>query len=123
MHVLVSGDDFWGSAYPDAQPDGWAAASVVLWVVLVLAVVVLAVVWGVRNAAVLRRGGLAPLTARSQLAVDLHQRLRTGVSTGLLAPPSLEQRLAELDDLAARGVITEAERAEARLRLLSAPAG
>jgi len=76
--------------------------------VLVVAVVVLAVTIAVRNRKVLREGGLDPLAAGAQIA--------TRLSRGPFATPtqSLAERLSELDDLHARGMITDAEHSAAR---------
>jgi hypothetical protein len=65
-----------------------------------------------RSRRVLRESGLDPLAARAQIAARL--------ARGPLATPtkSLEQRLAELDDLHRRGVITDAEHQAARAAAL-----
>ncbi|MGY2129607.1 hypothetical protein [Blastococcus sp. SYSU DS0617] len=75
---------------------GLAAAFIV--VVAVMVVLSLA-----RSRKVLRDSGLDPLAAPAEVAARL--------ARGPLAAPvrSLEQRLAELDDLHRRGVITDAE--------------
>jgi len=67
----------------------------------------------VRNRRVLRDSGLDPMTAQAQLAARLAQ--------GPLGAPaqSLEQRLAELDDLHRRGLITAEEHAEGRRAALT----
>jgi hypothetical protein len=67
-----------------------------------------------RSRRVLRDNGLDPLAAPAELAVRL--------ARGPLAAPakSLEARLAELDDLRRRGLITDAEHAEARRAALGA---
>ncbi|TYP89085.1 SHOCT domain-containing protein [Blastococcus xanthinilyticus] len=66
----------------------------------------------VRSRRVLRDAGLDPVAAPAQLVARLAQ--------GPLARPatSLEARLAELDDLHRRGLITAAEHAAARARAL-----
>lgn len=62
----------------------------------------------VRSRRVLRDSGLDPLTAQAQIVA--------GLARGPLTAPvrTLEQQLAELDDLHRRGVITAAEHQEAR---------
>jgi hypothetical protein len=74
----------------------------------ILVVLVAIVVSLVRSRKVLRDSGLDPLAAQAQIAVRLAQ--------GPLATParSLEARLAELEDLRRRGLITEAEHDAAR---------
>ena len=66
-----------------------------------------------RNAAKARELGHDPLTMQTELAAR-------AMDSGLLAPQkSLEARLAELDDLRARGVITAEEHAKARADALA----
>ncbi|HVQ87533.1 MAG TPA: SHOCT domain-containing protein [Actinomycetes bacterium] len=90
---------------------------VAVFAVLFVAVVVFIVVSATRSRAALKAGGLDPLAAEAQLAVQ-------AAHSGLLAPAqSLEQRLAELDDLQARGVITADEQQAARAQLLASPSG
>jgi hypothetical protein len=74
----------------------------------ILVVFVVVVTSAVRSRKVLRDSGLDPLAAHAQIAARLAQ--------GPLATPSkgLEQRLAELDDLHRRGVISNAELEGAR---------
>jgi hypothetical protein len=67
---------------------------------------------------VLRSGGLNPFVAREQLEARLNETL-SATAAGPPAPQSLEQRLAELDDLHARGVISDQEHADGRARLIS----
>jgi hypothetical protein len=72
-----------------------------------------AVTSAVRSRQVLRDSGLDPLAAHAQIAARLAQ--------GPLATPvrSLEQRLAELDDLHRRGVISDSEHGDARRAALA----
>lgn len=70
---------------------------------------------------VLRSGGLNPFVAKEQLEARLNQTLTTPT-----APPaplahgkSIEQRLAELGDLHARGVITDEELAAGRAAIIA----
>jgi hypothetical protein len=76
-----------------------------IFIVTVGALVVTSIV---RSRKVLRASGLDPLTAHAQIAGRLAQ--------GPLATPphSLEQRLAELDDLHRRGVISGDDHSAAR---------
>ena len=78
---------------------------VALFIAAVLAMVV---VGAVRSRRVLREGGLDPLAAPAQIAA----RFANGQLRATGQP--LEQRLAELDDLHRRGVITSAEHDAAR---------
>lgn len=88
-------------------------------VVLILAGFVFVIVVSVRKYRVLKDAGHDPLTVDAALAARV-------LNSDLLSPgarsgdgsTTREQRLAELDDLFARGVITEAERATARAAVL-----
>jgi cytochrome c-type biogenesis protein CcmH/NrfG len=73
-----------------------------------VAVVVLVVVNVVRA----RRNGISPLTSQVDVAARLLQ------SRALQPDRSLDERLVELDDLAARGVISTDEHREARAAVL-----
>ena len=84
----------------------------------------LVIVWGfvflgvssARNARLLRSRGVDPVTVQSELAL---RRLQTGPGTPPPGPSvPLEARLAELDQLLARGVVSQDERDAARARLL-----
>jgi hypothetical protein len=76
---------------------------------------------------VLRSGGLNPFVAKEQLEARLNQSLTTPPSPPptLIPPPppppatSIEQRLAELGDLHARGVITDDELAAGRAKIIA----
>ena len=68
----------------------------------------------VRSRRVLRESGLDPMAAQAQVAARLaHGPLGTPAQT-------LEQRLAELDDLHRRGLISAQEHAEGRRAALAA---
>jgi hypothetical protein len=106
---------------PDGSPGipGW-----------IIALVVIALLTGVGTSiwkfSVLRSGGLNPFVAREQLEARMNQRLTTPTAppppaTGSPAAPagkSIEQRLAELQDLHARGVITAEELAAGRAKII-----
>jgi cytochrome c-type biogenesis protein CcmH/NrfG len=81
----------------------------------ILAVVAFIVTSVLRSRRVLRDSGLDPLAVPAQLAARFAQ--------GRLATPAktLEQRLSELDDLRARGLISPEEHDAARRAALSAP--
>lgn len=85
---------------------------VALFLLLFVCAVVFIVVSAVRSRRVLREAGLDPLTAQAQIAARF--------ANGPLAAPNktLEQRLSELEDLRARGVISEIEYATSRAAVL-----
>lgn len=77
---------------------------------IVFVVTILGIVKGRRT---LLDAGIDPFTAQAQLAGKL-------LNSEVLAPhKSLEERLRELDDLHTRGVISEAEHATARAKVLA----
>lgn len=84
---------------------------------VILLVVVVGVISTVKRWRAAKDAGLDPLTADVQVLGRLHQ-------SQMLAPPdtraTTEQRLAEVEDLHRRGVITDDERAGARRRILGA---
>ncbi len=87
---------------------------IVLFVLLFVAAVVFIVVTVVRNANRARALGHDPLTMQTELAARV-------IDSPLLAAapkPTLEQRLAELDDLRSRGVLTEDEYRAARQKAI-----
>lgn len=67
-----------------------------------------------RRAAVYPPSGLSPMTPDTQIEAN------TALARSMTESKSVEQRLAELDDLCQRGVISDSERAEARVRVLAA---
>jgi hypothetical protein len=97
---------------------GWFIALVVI----VFLVGVGSSIW---RYSVLRRGGLNPFVAREQLEARLNQTLSTPPPPAPPPPPpaaparSIEQRLAELGDLHARGVITDDELAAGRAAIIA----
>ncbi|MFF2387922.1 SHOCT domain-containing protein [Agromyces sp. NPDC058104] len=100
-------------------PDPFTMASGAFGTVFVLACLVIGagfvvtIVLAIRNYNKARSAGHDPFTLQTDLATR-------ALDSELLAPKqTLEQRLVELDDLAARGVITSEERAAARAELLS----
>lgn len=91
-------------------PPGW-------WVAWVVIIIVVGVVSFAVRAAVLSKGGLNPFTAREQLAAKLARDLDR--RSAVPPPRTMEERLAELDDLHRRGVISDQERHDARAKILS----
>ncbi|MDL9980854.1 SHOCT domain-containing protein [Microbacterium candidum] len=87
----------------------------ILFMLLFAAMVVFVVVVAIRKWAVLRGAGIDPLTVDAQIAAKL---VNSDVLKGAPAPTSVEERLARLDDLERRGVITADERATARADIL-----
>jgi len=66
-----------------------------------------------RRYQVYRRAGLSPMTHNAQIEAKIAQ------ARFMTESKSVEQRLAELDDLCQRGVISDSERAEARAKILA----
>ena len=82
-------------------------------VILILAGMATVIILIVRNVRKVRRAGHDPLTLNADLSVR-------ALDSALLAPEkSIEARLAELDDLLKRGVISAEEHGRARMRVLS----
>ncbi len=91
---------------------GWFIAFLVFGAI-VLVIGIAASIW---KFFVLRAGGLNPLIAREQLEAKLN---RSQLAAPPVAEKSIEQRLAELDDLHERGVISDAELAAARAKIIA----
>ena len=92
---------------------GWFIA----FLVIAAIIVVIGIGISIWKFSVLRSGGLNPLIAREQLEAKLNR-------SQLAAPPaaaekSIEQHLAELEDLHERGVISDAELAAARAKIIA----
>jgi hypothetical protein len=101
-------------------PSGFDAIFGIITVLVVVGIVV-SVIVGVRKWMLLHDAGIDPLTVDARLAATVinSNALRPEES---LAPVGVEARLAQLDDLHARGVITADERATARAAILTGPA-
>ena len=85
----------------------------VIFVFMFVGIVLFMALAAARSKRALEAGGLDPLAAEAQLAAR-------AANSQLLAPRrSLEDRLAELDDLRSRGVISEDEHATARAKALA----
>jgi hypothetical protein len=65
----------------------------------------------VRNWRVMKARGVDPITAQAEIAA----RMAKGK---IVEGPSIEERLAELDDLRSRGIISDTEHADGRRRIL-----
>jgi hypothetical protein len=84
--------------------------------VIVLIIGIGSAIW---RAVVLRKGGLNPFVAREQLEARLAQKLGERDAPPLAQhAKSMEERLAELDDLHERGVISTEERAAGRAKII-----
>jgi len=80
-------------------------------IVMMVCIVVAGVVAVIRNRRVLRQAGLDPMTVESQLAVRL-------LRSQALSEPAASTRLAELDDLRNRGLITAEEYTTRRAEII-----
>jgi hypothetical protein len=103
----------------------------IAFIVIFVIALIVKVSAGIWKAVILRRGGLNPLVAEEQLAARLNQSLRAGppaattVSDRPAGPDkpagpekSKEARLSEVTDLHERGLISDAELAEARAKII-----
>ena len=72
----------------------------------------------IRRASILRKAGLSPMFAREQLEAQLAQNLRNTGPTPGRPVKTIEERLAELEDLHGRGVITPEELAAGRAKVI-----
>jgi uncharacterized membrane protein len=77
----------------------------------IVSVFVFVVYAGARNWKAMKDRGVNPITAQAEIAA----RLAKG---RLIEGPSMEERLNELDDLRARGLITDDEHSQGRARIL-----
>jgi hypothetical protein len=87
------------------------------WFIALFVIVgIVGIVGAIWRFSVLRSGGLNPFVAREQLEAKLAQ-------SQVLTPPapqkSIEERLAEVDDLRNRGVITPEEHTAARAKIIA----
>ncbi len=99
---------------PDLELPPFLQIAFAVFALFFVFVLVMIVRTMVRSRKVLRDAGLDPMAADAEIAVRL--------ARGPLGSPApgLEQRLAELDDLHRRGVITPAEHEAARRNALGA---
>jgi hypothetical protein len=93
---------------------------IVIFCVLFVAALIRGIVFTARRRRILKDAGLSPMMAPVQMEARLAQSAMLAPVAGQPEPAKpLEQRLAELDDLRDRGVITEEERAAARAKILA----
>lgn len=91
-----------------------------LFPVLFVAVLIFIGFTAYRNYRAAKRGGVDPFAVDTELKVKaINSNALRGTGHPEPGARSLEQRLAEIDDLHRRGVITDAERATARTEILS----
>lgn len=73
----------------------------------------------IRRASILRKAGLSPMFAREQLEAQLAQNLQNAAAPTSGQPAkTIEERLAELEALYERGVITAEELAAGRAKVI-----
>jgi hypothetical protein len=98
---------------PDLEMPPFMKIAFAVFAVFFVVVLLFVATGIVRSRKVLRDSGLDPMAAQAQLAARIAQ--------GPLGTPaqSLEQRLAELDDLHRRGLLTAEEHAEGRRAALT----
>lgn len=102
---------------------GFMGVAFAIFGVLFVAAVIFIIVVAARNWKAAKDAGYDPLAMQTQATAQVmrSELLRpAGTPVSQAAPASIEQRLAELDDLHARGVITDAEHAAARASALGA---
>src|SRR5690606_17667234 len=100
----------------DDVPD--FSALLVLFGLLFAGVVIYGVVVAVRKWNVAKEAGYDPLTMDTQIAAQVGRSALLRPSDASTERRSIEQRLAELDDLHVRGVISDAEHVAARAKAL-----
>jgi hypothetical protein len=100
---------------PTSDTSGFPTGFIVLFVIVAL-IGVGGTIW---RAVVLRKGGLNPMIAKEQLEVRLAQSLKNAATPASGQPAkTIEERLAELDDLHERGVITAEELTVGRAKVI-----
>ncbi|MCW3491729.1 SHOCT domain-containing protein [Microbacterium sp. SSM24] len=102
-------------------PAGFSAIFTLI-VVIILVGVGFSVFIGIRKYLLIKRAGHDPFTVDAALAARVlnSDMLRPGTATDDAAPAkTLEQRLADVDALHERGVISDAERTAARAAILA----
>lgn len=90
-----------------------------LFVVIAIGAVVFSIVVGVRKYRVLKDAGVDPLTVDAAMAAKVINSDVLAPRTPEPQPRTIEDRLRELDDLLARGVITPDEHRAARAAALA----
>jgi hypothetical protein len=107
---FVPADPGFGDSGFEAMANGMIA--------IVFVLVIAGVIWGgvvaFRKYRVLKDAGIDPLTVDAAIAAKVLQSDALSARPQPALEPTLEQRLLELDDLHARGVISDDEHREAR---------
>jgi hypothetical protein len=109
---------------PSTPSSGFPSSFTTLFVIFIVIFViafVAAIGTAIWKSTVLRRGGLSPVVSKEQLEVKLAQSqlLQPPSAQSSRQKPSKEQRLAEVDDLYRRGIITAEEHAAGRGKIIS----
>lgn len=121
----MSSADFLPPPAPGLDTSGMAAGFSIVFTLAILAVVAgiaFSIFVAVRKYRVIKRSGHDPFTVDAAVAAKVlnSDLLRPGTAVDDAAPAkSLEQRLAEVDELHARGVISDGERVAARAAILA----
>lgn len=102
---------------------GWGDVMFTLVPLLILGGIAFTAFVAVRNYRAAKRGGVDPFAMNTELTAKLMRSdlLKEDLGHGAdpqAAPVSIEERLAELDDLHARSIISADERAAARASIL-----
>lgn len=106
---FVDSDPFMGTS----SIFGAMSIVMVIFTVLFIAAVIFIVFVMIRNYKTSKKAGLDPFTLQTELAVR-------AANSQMLAPrQSREKRLAELEDLLARQMITREEYTQARMKILT----
>jgi hypothetical protein len=111
---------------PSDGVPSWLPALFIVFIVIFVIALIGSVGMAIWKATVLRQGGLNPFVAQEQLEARLNQNLRSGPPVAARVPEksqapekSKEERLSEVMDLHERGLISDAELAEARAKIIS----
>jgi hypothetical protein len=99
---------------PTSSASGIPSGFIVLFVIFAL----IAVGVGIWRAVTLAKGGLNPVVAKEQLEARLARNLQSAAPAPGQPAKTIEERLAELDDLHERGVITADELAAGRAKII-----
>jgi len=99
----------------------WIPVVFVAFAVLVGVGLLIGIGSTIRRASILRKAGLSPMFAREQLEAQLAKNLRNAAAPTSGQPAkTTEERLAELEALYKRGVITAEELAVGRAKVIGA---
>lgn len=122
--VRIPADAYGVDLFVDEGADPFMAAFSALFIIIpiiIVGVIVLMIVLAVLNARRLRSKGINPLASEAEIMADAVRSSaaqRSAAQPPAAAAPTLEARLAEIDQLHAAGKITAAERDAARASVL-----